>query len=218
MCEQTSLLLTLSLASALRRVRNYTTQRQRVFAITLHLQISAIREKQANMDPFATITAPVHIQPKALSRATSCWKLLAASVAAFFLFGAQLSCTPAQQTAIEHALWDCTVPDRADAVAVLTPFAQAVIKSAASADGKSIDTSKIEASVSKAHLSAEGIVLLQCAFASAFAILETSTSAVTAAASLAQAPLDPMAVRATWAKIDAEQFDGARFKTLYGVQ
>jgi len=123
------------------------------------------------------------------------------------------SCGGTKAREIESAVWNCTAPERAEAVAAVTPAVVSVIKAAGSADGKLIDLSTVQAAISKANLLTEAGVLLSCALASAVAILEAPTPAPAPGAPAA-APyvLDPAAVAKVWAEIDAKQLGGARFQ------
>jgi hypothetical protein len=141
--------------------------------------------------------------------------------------GGTLSCSSAQRTAIGDALWDCTAPQRAEAVEVLTPTLESLIVAAASADGSKIDTSKLQAALSKANLLNEAGALLTCAAASAFAALAISASQATgelsvvarsSVAALPDVPIrpDPTALRQAFDELRASRFPGATFKTANG--
>lgn len=127
-------------------------------------------------------------------------------------------CHNPKVVALEHALWDCTAPERADAVAAVTPAVVSVIKAAGTADGKAIDLSTVKSAISKANVLSEAGVLLSCAMASAVAILMAPTPAPVAGAPAA-APfvLDPAAVRTTWAAVKQGQLGGADFKVAGGA-
>lgn len=126
------------------------------------------------------------------------------------------ACGP-KTKALESAVWDCSAPARADAVAAVTPTVISVIRAAGSADGKMIDTSTVRSAISKANVLSEAGVLLSCAFASAVAILETPMLSP-AAGSPASSPyeLDPAAVAKVWAEINASQLGGAHFLVASG--
>jgi hypothetical protein len=124
--------------------------------------------------------------------------------------GSQLACT-AQTQAFAQDIWtNCLAPERAEAVAVLIPLTESVILAAASADGKSIDTSKLKAATSKANLMTEAGIVLECAMASAVTAFLTPQPTASGASALL---LDPGALRDTWSKIAPS---GARFRTKYG--
>lgn len=132
------------------------------------------------------------------------------------LFG--WACTAAQRTQVEHALWDCTAPARADAVAAVTPAVISVIKAAGSADGKAIDLSTVKSAITKANLMSEAGVLLSCAMASAVAILMAPAPPPVAGAAAAEPfVLDPAAVRATWDAVKRDQLGGADFRVAGGA-
>lgn len=126
-------------------------------------------------------------------------------------------CSGAQRTAIEHGLWDCTAPERAQAVDALTPLATSVILAAASADGHLIDTAKLKAAVSKANLLSDAGQLLTCATVTAFAALMQPHAALAGAPAAAPLELDPGALRAALEVLRAEQFPTATFRTSAGV-
>ena len=138
------------------------------------------------------------------------------------------ACTAAQRASVEKAVWDCTAPERAEAVKVLTPVVESVIVGAASADGSKFDTSTIKSAISKANLLSEAGTLLVCATANAFAALSstsTSTSTVSATTSStasalstpsAALPLDPIGLHHAFDEIRAAQFPGATFLTPNG--
>lgn len=119
--------------------------------------------------------------------------------------------------AIAQALWDCTAPQRRAAVDAVTPAVISVIKAAGSADGKAIDMSTIKSAITKANLLTEAGLLLSCATANAFAILQAPAPVVPGQSAASPFVLDPAVVRATWARLDAEQFGGARFATDHGA-
>lgn len=127
------------------------------------------------------------------------------------------ACGGVKAKAIGSAVWKCSDPVRADAVAAVTPAVISVIKAAGSADGKLIDTSTVQAAITEANLLSEAGVLLSCAFASAVAILEAPAPAPAPGAP-ASSPyvLDPSAVAKVWAEIDAKQLGGAHFQVAGG--
>ncbi len=120
----------------------------------------------------------------------------------------QTACGP-KTTALAHGIWDCLAPERAEAVAVLTPLAESAILAAASADGKLIDASKLKA-ITKADLTTEAGVLLECAMASAVTTLLSPTPASSGSSAL---ELDPVALRDAWHRAAPP---GARFATAHG--
>jgi hypothetical protein len=126
------------------------------------------------------------------------------------------ACTAEQRTELGAALWQCTAPQRAEAVATVTPAVVSVIKAAGSDDGKLIDLSTVRSAINKANLLSEAGILLACATASAFAILEASSAASSAAMVAGRPGLDPATVAHAWAQLDAEQFGGARFSVTGG--
>lgn len=132
--------------------------------------------------------------------------------------GSQMACSSAKAKAIESAIWDCTKPERAEAVDAITPAVISVIKAAGSADGKVIDLSTVKSAISKADLLSEAGILLSCAAANAFAILQ-GPDATPPAGSVASAPLvlDRAALRATWSQIASSQLGGAHFQTAHGA-
>lgn len=164
----------------------------------------------------------LHLADAQVTPAAGGGKQGAAGMLAVLLLGGlttgQTSCANPKVAAIEHAVWDCTAPARADAVAAVTPAVVSAIKAAGSADGKLIDLSTVKAAITKANLMSEAGVLLSCAMASAVAILMAPTPAAVAGAP-AGAPfvLDPAAVRATWAAVKRDQLGGADFRVAGGA-
>lgn len=138
-------------------------------------------------------------------------------VAALLVIGvAACSGTPNKVTTVGAGLWNCLAPERAQAVEVLTPLAESVIKAAANADGSLIDASKLKAITNKADLTTEAGILLECAMASAVTALLTPTAPVVpsgAAAMTAPRGIDPGALRAAYESIRPP---GARFHTAGG--
>jgi hypothetical protein len=126
-------------------------------------------------------------------------------------------CTNPKVQAVEKALWDCTAPERADAVNAITPTVISVIKAAGSADGKLIDTSTVRSAITKANVMSEAGILLSCALASAVAILETPAPAPAPGAPAASPyALDPAAVARIWADVKASQLGNAGFVVAGG--
>jgi len=129
----------------------------------------------------------------------------------------QVSCTPGVRSALAAGLWNCVAPERAEAVDALTPFAESVILTAASADGKLIDTNKIKAATSTANLETETGVVLECAMATAVTtLLSQPAKAPQGTAAFAPARsglLSPEALRDMWSQVAPS---GARFQTRHG--
>jgi hypothetical protein len=130
------------------------------------------------------------------------------------------SCGP-KTKAIEHAIWECTAPERAEAVAAITPAVVSVIKAAGSADGSQIDLSTVKSAISKANVLSEAGILLSCATASAIAILEAPAAAAPPAppglTARAAPALDIAAVHAAWTAIKRDQLGGADFRVASGA-
>lgn len=131
----------------------------------------------------------------------------------------------AKTKAIETGLWDCTAPERAEAVSVLIPVLDSVIQAAASADGSKIDLSPIEAAITKANLLSDAGVMLSCAVATAFTTLEKPAPAAptpgaeTPAAHPAEATaprIDPQVLQDAFNQLRAKHFPKATFKTANG--
>lgn len=145
--------------------------------------------------------------------------LLALAISGGLAAGAA-SCGP-KTAAIEHALWECTAPERAEAVAAITPAVVSVIKAAGSADGSQIDLSTVKSAISKANVLSEAGILLSCATASAIAILESPAVAAPPAppglTARAAPALDIAAVRAAWTAIKRDQLGGADFRVASGA-
>lgn len=162
----------------------------------------------------ATTPAPGPVLVKGSGTAGMLAILLLGALAAPALTG----CSSPKVQAIEHALWDCTAPERADAVAAVTPAVVSVIKAAGSADGKAIDLSTVKAAISKAGVLSEAGVLLSCAMANAIAIL-VAPAPTPAPGAPAAAPyvLDPVAIRAVWDVVKRDQLGGADFKVAGGA-
>lgn len=121
---------------------------------------------------------------------------------------------------IDNAVWDCTAPERAEAVSVLTPVLESVIDAAASADHSRIDLSPIDVAISKANLMSDAGVMLSCAVASAFAALEQPAPPPTATAIRTQEtapPFDPTVLRTAFDQLRATHFPRATFKTPNGT-
>jgi hypothetical protein len=138
------------------------------------------------------------------------------------VFGVSMltACGP-RTKAIESAVWDCTAPERAEAVSVLTPVLESVIEAAASGDRSKIDLSSINTAISKANLLSDAGVMLSCAVASAFAALEQPTppappTTTVPNANATQHSFDPTALRAAFDQLRATHFPGATFKTRNG--
>jgi len=123
------------------------------------------------------------------------------------------ACTGAQRTAVGHAAWDCLAPQRAEAVAAVTPLVTSLILAAASADGRLIDTAPIRAATSKASLLTDAGILLSCATASAFAALLHPPAPTPGAPAAAGLELDPRALRAAYESLRPT---GATFVTRDG--
>lgn len=145
--------------------------------------------------------------------------MLALLIAGGLVAGAA-SCGP-KTKAIEHAIWECTTPERAEAVAAITPAVVSVIKAAGSADGSQIDLSTVKSAISKANVLSEAGILLSCATASAIAILESPAVAAPPAppglTARAAPALDIAAVRAAWTAIKRDQLGGADFRVASGA-
>lgn len=156
--------------------------------------------------------------PSSSTPAVAAAKAVSAALAVVLLAGTvQIACGGAQGKALGSALWNCTAPERADAVAAVTPLMVSVLKAATSADGKLIDYSTVKAATSKANLMTEAGVLLSCAAASAFAILTAPQPTVPGSAASALFVIDPAALRSTWARLKAEQLGDAKFTTSAGA-
>jgi hypothetical protein len=143
----------------------------------------------------------------------------AAVLALAVIGGAALTACGPRTGAVGHAVWDCTAPERAELVSVLTPVLDSLIVAAASADGSKIDLAPIRAALTRANLESDAGVLLSCAVATAFAALEhPAKPASEALASVAARPaLDPAALRSTFDQLRAADFPGATFKTASGT-
>lgn len=169
-------------------------------------------------DVVAALTGSAPLPPAKISAVVLLVLMLGA--AGMATLGAS-ACDNPKVKAAEHALWDCTAPQRADAVAAVTPAVISVIKAAASADGKLIDTSTVKSAITKANLFSEAGILLSCALASAVAILEGGEAPGTAVSALsvsgAPAPrIDPAAVAKLWAEVSSTQLAGAHFQVTGG--
>lgn len=134
------------------------------------------------------------------------------------MFGLPLTsaCSSGTVRAVGQVAWDCTAPQRAEAVAVLTPLADSAIRAAASADGKLIDASLLKAALGTANLKTELGSLLVCAAASAFTALVHATPRADAPAAAAF-ELDPAAAQAAFDQLRAAQFPGVSIKTEHGA-
>lgn len=170
--------------------------------------INAVAKASEDASPNAGMNSPTPSANEAMKRVASTVSMLLVVALGFGVLSAT-ACGP-QAKALEAGLWNCLAPERAQAVEVLTPLAESAILAAASADGKLIDTSKLRAAVSKASLTTEAGVLLECAMASAVTALLTPTSASSGASALV---LDPAALRDAWSKVAPR---GARFHTAGG--
>lgn len=125
------------------------------------------------------------------------------------------ACSSGTVKAVGQVAWDCTAPQRAEAVAVLTPLADSAIRAAASADGKLIDASLLKAALGSANLKTEIGSLLVCAAASAFtALVHTKPRADAPAA--AAFTLDPAAAQAAFDTLRNAQFPGVSITTERG--
>lgn len=134
------------------------------------------------------------------------------------MFGLPLTsaCSSGAARAVGQVAWDCTAPQRAEAVAVLTPLADSAIRAAASADGKLVDASQLKAALGTANLKTEIGSLLVCAAASAFTALVHATPRADAPAAAALI-LDPAAAQAAFDQLRAAQFPGVSIKTEHGT-
>jgi len=136
-------------------------------------------------------------------------------LAAMFTLPLMSACSSGTVSAVGQVAWDCTAPQRAEAVAVLTPLADSAIRAAASADGKLIDASLLKAALGTANLKTELGSLLVCAAASAFtALVHAAPRADSAAA--AAFMLDPAAAQAAFDRLRTEQFPGVKITTEHG--
>ena len=145
--------------------------------------------------------------------------MLAVALAAMCAGGAALgACSSVQRAAVASAVWDCTAPERAQAIQVLTPLVDSVIIAAATADGSKIDTSAIRAALGKANLLTEAGAILTCAVASSFAALAhpAPISGLASSPSSSTPIIAPAALRQSFDELRAAQFPGATFKTASG--
>lgn len=126
------------------------------------------------------------------------------------------ACTPGARDTLKSGLWQCTAPERAQAVDALTPLATSAILAAASADGKLIDTSKLEAALSKANLESDAGALAMCAAATAIAALLHPAAVAPGAPAAAGLVIDPSAARAAFDAVRAQHAPGVTFHTSQG--
>jgi hypothetical protein len=125
------------------------------------------------------------------------------------------SCTAAQRTSVEHALWDCTSPQRAEFVAAATPLADSAIAKATNPDG-SLDDAAIKQLFSGANLKTEAGTVLSC-LAVETLTARAAAPALSARVAAAEAPLG-VSPHAALEALRAAQFPGAAFKTPDGVR
>lgn len=122
----------------------------------------------------------------------------------------------ARQTTAGQIAWDCTAPQRAELVDVLTPVLQSVIAAAATGDGSKIDLGPIKEATSRANLASDAGQILTCAVASAFAALAHPSATRSSFAPTAPRPT-PAAAQAAFDELRAASFPGATFKTASGT-
>lgn len=123
---------------------------------------------------------------------------------AFSAVAIQPACTAKQVKdleAIGKIVWDCTAPERAQAVAILTPLIGALLTAAATADGKSIDTSALQAATGKSALKDDLSVALECAKAKAFDDAINQPPPPPGSPAAAGLIIDPTALRAAYERI-----------------
>lgn len=133
------------------------------------------------------------------------------------MFGPPLlsGCSSGTLKAVGQVAWDCTTPQRAEAVAALTPLADSAIRAAASADGKLVDATLLRAALGTANLKSEIGSMLVCAAASAFTALVHATPMPGSPASAAFV-LDPAAAQAAFDALRTAQFPGVTVTTEHG--
>lgn len=181
----------------------------------------------AGTSPMTAVVTTTTISPDqpAVSRTTSKSNVgspgapLVAVLIALGMLGALsmfCACAPGAGATLKSGLWQCTAPERAQAVEALTPLATSVILAAASADGKLIDTAKLEAALSKANLESDAGALALCAAATAIAALATPAPPAPGAPAAAGLVIDPMAARAAFETVRARHAPGVTFHTSHG--
>lgn len=127
------------------------------------------------------------------------------------------SCSRGAVGTVGQIAWDCTEPQRAEAVAVLTPLATSAIRAAASADGKLVDATLLRAALGTANLKTQVGSILMCAAAEAFAALIAPSKPSSVGPAAAPFELDGAAARAAFDRLRNEQFPGVRLTTGRGV-
>ena len=125
------------------------------------------------------------------------------------------SCTAAQLATAEHALWDCTSPQRAEFVAAATPLADSAIAKATNPDG-SLDDAAIKALFAGANLKTAAGTVIACLAVETRAA-RAAAPALSARVATAEAPLG-VSAQAALEALRTAQFPGARFRTPAGTQ
>jgi hypothetical protein len=115
--------------------------------------------------------------------------------------------------AIEHGLWDCTVPERSQAVDALKPMADSALEKIKNPDG-SIDTAALKALYSKANLLSDAGSLALCALTSTVAAILATPGVVSLAHAVGPKQGDDL--RTAFEAVRAVQFPGVTIKTPSG--
>lgn len=129
--------------------------------------------------------------------------------------GALQACGP-KSVAVEHAVWDCTTPERAALVDAAKPLAVSAVEKVRNPDG-SLDAEAFKALFAKANLLTEAGLVLSCVAIESFSALASNGSAVAARAdNIAAAPSSSS--RDQLQQLRAEMFGTEKFRTSAGVQ
>lgn len=146
----------------------------------------------------------------------------AGAVIALLVFGSMLAVQPGcaapgtKLRAVEDGLARCTAPELQQGVSALEPTLNSVVLAATSADGKAIDTTQLDAALSKADLESDAGTYLLCAAASVFTALLSSPAPAAAAPAAAGLRIDPAALHAAFDHVRATHAPGVKFHTATG--
>lgn len=146
----------------------------------------------------------------------------AAPMLAVLLLGAHLiSCSGDVKGGLKTAgkiAWDCTAPERQEAVGLLTPLAAQVALNGISADGKAVDLSPLQAATSKASLLTDLGVTLWCAGSEAIAALLHPPAAPAGSPQSSPLIADPTALAKAWQSIKPDAVFMTSVKDASGTQ
>jgi len=185
------------------------------YTVTRGLVKSAAAANGNTISAFDPIATPSSTSSEAKSAASAVPLLMLVLLVG--AGGAALtSCTAAQLATAEHALWDCTSPQRAELVAAATPLADSAIAKATNPDG-TLDDAAIKTLFARANLKTEAGTVIACLAVETLAARAAAAPALSARVATAAAPLG-VSPQAALEALRAAQFPGATFKTPTGVR